>query len=459
MSTPNSPSWTEQLLALQGRPISDQDRQRATLHFMDWLANVMLGQHSPAGEVITRWAIQHGPKGPCWTMGGRYLSSEAAALYNGSLGNIFELDDLHRGAIVHPADTIMPAVLAVAQREKILPSAFLDAIVRAYEVAIRVGLLAGTQHYAHWYSTATCGVFGAATACASMLELDADQASHALAQAGMQASGVWQCRLEPGFSKQLATGRSAQSGVLAADLAKAGFVGPRHILEGQHGWLAATGSMPQLKHAKAVLAPPPHAPWLIHEVSFKPWPVCRHVHPAMACAIQLHQQISVLDDVVEIEISTYQTALDFANQVHPSNSQQARFSLQHGVAVALLRGDFWLDDTESDCVNMPELVRLRQCTQVKSEQEWTHAYPAHYGAQVRAWLKNGMCMEVSMPDAPGDPENSLSHSDIISKNERVMQAANLKPHVIKQLINACDSLPKATSLEVLWQVLHNISTH
>ena len=455
MSSSNPRSWTEQLLALQGRPISKIDRYRAALHLADWFGSVILGYHSPAGEAISRWATQ-APKGSCWTVGGQYLNSEAAALFNGSLGNIFELDDLHRGSIVHPADTIMAAALAVAQREKVSPQAFLDSVVRGYEVAIRVGLLAGTQHYQYWYSTATCGVFGAATACASLLQLDVDQATNALAQAGMQASGVWQCRLESGFSKQLATGRSAQSGVLAADLAAAGMEGPRHILEGKLGLLAATHSIPTSKHAMAVLTPEAGSPWLIHEVSFKPWPVCRHVHPAIACAIELHTKLSHVDDILRIEISTYQTALDFANQPQPSNSQQARFSLQHGVAVALMRGDFWLDDTLPESFNLPQLVRLRQDTQVRAHKQWNLAYPAHYGAKLSVWLSNGQCIEASLSDATGDPEIPLSTSEIIKKNRRVMRAANYGNQSASQLMNACADLPQASSMVALWRALRQL---
>ena len=415
----------------------------------------MLGHHSAAGEAISRWAA-HAPKGACWTVGGLQLNSDAAALFNGCLGNIYELDDLHRGAVVHPGDTIMAAALAVAQREKVSPQAFLDAVVRGYEVAIRVGLLAGTPHYQHWYSTATCGVFGAATACSSLLQLDVHQATHALAQAGMQASGVWQCRMESGFSKQLATGRSAQSGVLAADLAWAGMAGPRHILEGQHGWLAATNSMPTMKHAMAVLTPEAGSPWLIHEVSFKPWPVCRHVHPAIACAIQLHKKIGPVDDIVRIEISTYQTALDFANEPNPTTSQQARFSLQHGLAVALLRGDFWLDDTQSEALNLPQLVRLRQQTQVRAHKQWNAAYPAHYGAKLSVWLRNGQCLEASLSDAPGDPENPLSSTEILKKNRAVMRSANCASESITQLMKACAELPQAASMASLWRALNKL---
>lgn len=455
MSSANTPSWTEQLLALQGRPITDADRHRAALHLIDWLGCVLLGHTSPAGEALSRWAAQAAP-GPCWTVGGLSLRSEDAALVNGGLGNIDELDDLHREAVVHPADTLMAAALALAQREQATPHALLDAVVRGYEVAIRVGLLAGTAHYQHWYSTATCGVFGAATAAASLLQLDATQAMHALAQAGMQASGVWQCRLEPGFSKQLATGRSAQSGVLAADLAAAGMVGPRHILEGQHGWLAATGSLPSAARARSVLAPASNTPWLIHAVSFKPWPACRHVHPAIACAMQLHAQVADVGEIVRIEVSSYQTALDFADQAQPHNTQQARFSLQHAVAVALLRGDFWLADTLPEFLAHPALARLRAATQVRATPRWSRAYPAHYGAQVRVWLRDGRRLEAQVADAPGDPDNPLSNAAVLAKAQRVMQAAGHAPQPVTALIQACAELPHAPSLDGLWRGLYQL---
>ena len=455
MSSANTPSWTEQLLALQGRPITDADRHRAALHLIDWLGCVLLGHASPAGQALNRWALQ-AATGPCWTVGGLYLRSEDAALVNGGLGNIDELDDLHREAVVHPADTLMAAALALAQRAQATPHALLDAVVRGYEVAIRVGLLAGTAHYQHWYSTATCGVFGAATAAASLLQLDATQAMHALAQAGMQASGVWQCRLEPGFAKQLATGRSAQSGVLAADLAAAGMVGPRHILEGRHGWLAATGSLPSAARALAVLAPAPGTPWLIHAVSFKPWPACRHVHPAMACAMQLHAQVAQVDEIVRIEVSSYQTALDFADQAQPHTTQQARFSLQHAVAVALLRGDFGLADTLPESLTHPALVRLRAATHVCATSRWSRAYPAHYGAQVCVWLRDGRRLTAQVADAPGDPENPLSDAAVLAKAQRVMQAAGHAPEPVTALIQACAELPHALSLEGLWRTLHQL---
>lgn len=457
MNSAHTTSWTEQLLALQGRPINELDRRRAALHLLDWLGCVLLGHTSTAGEALSRWAAK-AAAGPSWTVGGLHLNSEAAALVNGGLGNVDELDDLHRAAVVHPADTIMAAALAVAQREKATPHALLDAIVRGYEMAIRVGLLSGTAHYHHWYSTATCGVFGAATASASLLQLDATQAMHALAQAGMQASGVWQCRLEPGLSKQLAAGRSAQSGVMAADLAAAGMTGPRFILEGEHGWLTATHGKTNAAHAAEVLRPAPSVPWLIHEVSFKPWPACRHVHPAIACALQLHAQVGDVNQVVRMELSTYQTALDFADHVQPQTRQQARFSLQHAVAVGLLLGDFGLADTQPESLAHPVLTHLRGLTHVSATARWSRAYPAHYGAQLRVRLRSGETLEARVSDALGDPEVPMSYAMVVTKAQRVMLAAGYSQQAVMSLTQVCQDLPHAASLTPLSRALRHLQT-
>jgi 2-methylcitrate dehydratase PrpD len=130
--------------------------------------------------------------------------------------------------------------------------------------------------------------------------------------------------------------------------------------------------------------------------------------------------------------------------------------LQHGVAVALLRGDFWLDDTQPEALNLPQLVRLRQHTQVRADKQWNLAYPSHFGAKLRVWLRNGKCIEASLTDAPGDPENPLSTSEIVEKNQGVMRAANYAPRSISQLIHACSDLPEASSMDDLWGALDQL---
>jgi len=157
----------------------------------------------------------------------------------------------------------------------------LDAIVIGYEATIRIGRAVGTGHYAFWHNTATCGPFGAAAAACHLLE--GSDLRSALGLAGTQAAGLWQTRHEPdSMAKQLHAGHAAHAGVLAAILSKQGFQGPRSILEGEQGFFAAMcpGADPE-----DVLVNP-DSEWLLHETSLKPYPACRHAHPAIDAALK-----------------------------------------------------------------------------------------------------------------------------------------------------------------------------
>ena len=443
-SPEHRPSLTRDLLRLLARPITSADRERAALHLLDWLGCAFVGRSAPAAQALARWA-QAGAAGPCSTWGVGLRDASVAALVNGGLGNLLELDDLHRQAIVHPGDTVVPAALALAEREGASGQALLEALLHGYEVAIRIGTAAGPGHYRYWYSTATCGVFGAAAACAHLLALDEERSLDALGQAGMMAAGLWQCRQEPTFSKQLASGRAAQSGLLAADLARTGFAGARQILEGSHGFFAATCDQPDM----AALRANADGPWKIHEVSFKPWPACRHVHPAIEAALALRAAGFDPQQLQALRLYTYADAIAFADCPLPQTAHQGRFSLQHAIAVALLRGDMRLQDSAPAALADAAIAQLRQKVQVQEDPACTHAYPARYGARLVARSHSGQERAVEVHTAKGDPENPLSQTELQAKALGLMQAAGLSATVSQQIASSTLALAGGASLHDL----------
>lgn len=432
---------TRELLGLLERPITSADRERAALHLLDWLGCAFVGRSAPAGQALARWA-QTGALGPCSTWGVGRREASVAALVNGGLGNLLELDDLHRQSIVHPGDTVMPAALALAEREDASAHVLLDAVLRGYEVSIRTGTSAGPGHYRHWYSTATCGVFGAAAACAHVLGLDTESSLDALGQAGMMAAGLWQCRQEPTFSKQLASGRAAQSGVLAADLARIGFAGARQILEGSHGFFAATCDQPDLPALLACA----DGPWKIHEVSCKPWPACRHVHPAIEAALALRGSGIDMQLLESLSLYSYADAMAFADCPQPQTAHEARFSLQHAIAVACLRGDMTLQDSAPDALADAALAQLRQKVQVYEDPACTRAYPHRYGARLVARSRGGKQRVIEVQTAKGDPENPMSQAELEAKALRLMQAAGLSEQASGHIAQSTLALARGGSL-------------
>ncbi|WP_137177073.1 MmgE/PrpD family protein [Roseomonas sp. AR75] len=410
---------TEGLVALLARPIAAADRRRAVLHLLDWIGCAAAGAGSETGAVFRRHAgVQ--PAGAARVIRGNRTTARAAAFANGAFGNVLEMDDVHREAILHPGPVIIPAALALAAERNAGGLALLDAILHGYEVEIRIGRAMGAAHYARFHPTATMGPFGAAAACAALLGLDAARTVWALGNAGTQAGGVWQCRHEQVMTKQLHTARAATMGMEAAELAALGLTGPRAILEGPQGVFA--GLAPDARPAR-VLAEA-DAPWLVHATSFKPWPACRHAHPTIDAALALRPKLAGRG-IARVTVESYPDALAFCDRPEPRDTVGAKFSLQHAVAVCLRDGPPPLSAFDPPALERADIAALRARVTVRESPAFTAAYPAHFGAAVELALEDGTMLRESVADALGDPENPLAEEAILGKARMLMDSAGV----------------------------------
>jgi 2-methylcitrate dehydratase PrpD len=255
-----------------------------------------------------------------------------------------------------------------------------------------------------------------------------------MALATSMAAGFWHTRHDPqSMGKQLHAAHAARAGYDAARLAARGFTGPLAILEGEQGFFAATcpDGDPQ-----AVLRDVPG--WRIGEVSFKPWPACRHAHAAIDAALAL--RAAGVHGEERIMVETYADALAFCDRPAPASVIEAKFSLQHAVAVALLRGEPRLEDFSPAAIEDPQLAALRRRVEVIAAPEFDHAYPARFGAAVSAGTQRAV-----IPDALGDPENPISDDRLREKALMLMQAGGLSPRDRERLIGAADADPDVLS--------------
>jgi len=440
-------SLTEGLAAILARPVGGAARARAALHLMDWLGCAVAGQASEAGHIVAAYAGKLGA-GAAKAIGGGRLEAGAAALVNGCYGNVLEMDDIHRTSILHPGPVVVPAALAVAEREGASAEALLTALVRGYEAVIRVGRSFGPGHYRHWHNTSTGGPFGAAAAAGSLLALEQPQMVAALGNAGTQASGPWQCRLEGAMSKQLHTGRAAASGLAAADLAALGFTGPRLILEGPLGWYAAT--CPDARPERVLAGP--EGDWLMLETSFKPWPACRHAHATIDATLKLRDKVAA--EVIErVLVRSFADAVGICDNPAPQTTLQAKFSLQHTAAVVLLDGPPRLEAFDPPALRRSDVAALRAKVALEATEPFTSAYPEHFGAGVVVELKDGRRLEASVRDSLGDPENPVSLGEIEAKARMLMASAGLAAARIEAIVGAALALPGGGDLRRMTDLL------
>jgi 2-methylcitrate dehydratase PrpD len=423
---------TEQLIALiRQKSISEEDFHRAAIYTLDAIANAIAGKQTAAGQKLLAWGDAQG-KDPGRT-----------AFVVGSLTHILETDDLHRQSVTHPGCVVVPAVLGVAQDGMAQNRTFtgreiLTAILHGFEAMCRVGNAVGPTHYRIWHNTATCGPYGSAMATACLLDLDNEQAMHALGNAGTQSSGVWEFLETGAMSKHLHAGRAAESGVIAAQLAVLGFTGPPAILEGEKGFFAAAcpDALPD-----AVLEDP-HQDWQLVRTSIKPWPSCRHTHPAIDAALELHQQLEG-KAVDAVTVDTYQAALDVCDRPQPESEYEAKFSLYHTVAAALQNGHIQFDSFDAGARD--QLREARQQISLRAAEPFVSAYPGAWGARVTVIAEDGSTFVADRDVARGDPEMALSDEQMVGKAKDLLGFAGCSDALSAKIIEGVLELNESSN--------------
>src|SRR2546430_383514 len=218
-------------------------------------------------------------EGPCSAIGhARGMSAAGAAFVNGTGAHGEDFDDTFEGGPVHAGAVIVPAVLAACERHHPEGRAALLGIAVGVEVICRLSLVAPKAvHKAGFHPTAVFGAMAAAAAVGAALKLGPRQLVDALGIVGSMAGGIIEYLAEGAWTKRLHPGWAAQSGLRAAGLARARFLGPRTVFEGSHGLFhgfahTTTGDYDALTGDFG-------ARWVTPTLAFKPYP-CRPAPPA-----------------------------------------------------------------------------------------------------------------------------------------------------------------------------------
>ena len=412
-------SLTQELIGLiRNKAISDDDLADAVLLTLDALASAYAGSATAVGTILRNWASDGD------------MDDRRKVFLMAALTHITETDDLHRASVTHPGCVVIPLALALGEKLGASREQVLRAILHGFEAMCRIGAAVGPAHYRIWHNTATCGPFGSAMAAAALLNLSDEQAMNALGNAGTQSSGFWQFIDTGAMSKHLHAGRASESGLLAAELAAQGFTGPVEILEGKKGLFAGMCDDP----APENILHRPDAPWQLSLTSIKPWPSCRHTHPLIDCALELHRMIDG-EAIKRVDIKTYAVALDVCDRPHPQDDYQARFSLYHCVSIALLDGKVGLDSFDHP-------ARLRSAALTRSisisiADPYASGYPASWGAEVAIITESGQAFKVSRKDCKGDPELALDDAEMRDKATTLLRYGGLNT---QQAAAVCDAV-------------------
>lgn len=431
--SPGKPPLTRSLFRLVRRLHADEaDLRAAERYVRDWLGSHVAGRTTGAGEALLAY-------------GGSGRDLESRVFLASALSHVTETDDLHRASTTHPGCVVIPPAWLLGLDCGAGGGAMLRAVLVGYEAMLRVGESLGPGHYRTFHNTATAGVFGAAAAAASLLELDEERWVWAMGNAGTQAAGLWQFNVDAAMSKHLHAGHAASAGLRAALLAREGFTGAEAILEGEKGLYRGLCPDPRpeavLREARG---------WKLEETSLKPYPSCRHTHPAVDAALELRDRLALhaegADALTAVRIASYGPALALTDRPNPDTAYGAKFSIQYCTAVALLEGAPGLESFGPDRLADPGIRRVLDRISVRVDEELDRAYPERWGAEVGVRLAGGELHVARVAEARGDPEAPLTDDEIDRKTLSLLAAGGVCGEEADGLLRRCRALASGGAL-------------
>jgi 2-methylcitrate dehydratase PrpD len=347
----------------------------------------------------------------------RPLTAAGAAFVNGTAAHGEDFDDTFEGGPVHSGAVIVPAVLALAEQEGLDGAAVLRGLAVGAEAVCRLStVVPKAVHNSGFHPTAVFGAMGAAAGAGAALGLNQNQLVNALGIAGSMAGGIIEYLADGSWTKRMHPGWSAQSGLRAALLARAGFTGPRTVFEGTHGLFQAFAHTTDGDWA--ALLDGFGERWVMQALAFKLYPCGTMIQPYIDCALRLHAAGVAPSEIAEIvcevgEGTVHRLWEPLAAKQRPPNGYAAKFATPYCIAHAILKGSVGLDAFDDRAVIDAEITAL--ASKVRYQIDSANPYPRAFTGHVRARLADGRIIEERQPHMRGGASEPLSRAEIESK--------------------------------------------
>ncbi|MDC0033241.1 MmgE/PrpD family protein [Alphaproteobacteria bacterium] len=405
------------------------------------------------GAMIKAQKALGGGDGPCTVIGhGTGMDASGAALVNGTAAHGEDYDDTFEGTPVHTGAVIWPAVLAAGERFGASGADILRGAAVGTELMCRMALVAPTaMHKAGFHPTAIIGALGSAAAVGTTLRVSAHQMTDALGIAGSFASGIIEYLAEGSWTKRLHAGWAAQSGLRAALLGREGFLGPRTVMEGQHGFFfgfADHAISTDYTHLTDGLG----LQWHASNIAFKPYACGTMTQPFIDCAIQLANRGVAPGDIDTIECkvgdgTVHRLWEPLSEKRNPSTPYSAKFSVPFCIAVGLVDSAAGLEQFTEERITDETVLAVASNVSYQIDPE--NDYPANYSGHIRATLKDGAVHEVEQPHLRGGEREPMPREELNAKFHANVAFGGWSQERATELQTYCTDLSDAVGLSGL----------
>ena len=431
------------------RRLPPEVTQAAKQRILDSLGAVVSGSRLKAGELATRYVrLQGGVPESSVLATDVKTSAVNAALANGMFGHADETDDFEPVTKAHPGCAVIPAALAMAEREGRSGEELLRAVVVGYDLCCRFLMALGPElvRRGHRSAEGISSTMGCTAAAASLARLDETGMRYALSFAAQQVSGIWSWvrdseHVEKAFDF---AGMGARNGVTAAIMVQTGFSGVWDVFEGEHNVLEALTPSPEPSEMVKDLGDR----FFVTETAIKPYPVGYPIQSALDALFALHRGHDLSVD--NVEHITVRLPEDGARIVN--NRSMPDVNCQHMIAMALVDGVVTFASARSyERMSDPAVLAVKERVTLVADPGLMDR-EAPRSAKVEVVLKDGRTLNHFTPHPYGTKQNPMAVESVNAKTRELLQPV-LAPSRTEAVIERINGLESVANVQQLMPLL------
>lgn len=431
---------------------------------LDGLGLALAGNAAESGHIVRTYLKSLGvptDKGATVIGTSMKVPPRFAAFANGIAIHADDYDDTQLavakdrvyGLLTHPTAPALPPVLALGERDNRSGLDVLTAYQLAVEVETKLSEAINPRHYDHgFHSTATIGAIAAAAGASRMMGLNLEQTRRALGIGASQAAGL---RENFGtMTKPFHPGRSAESGIVAAEFAKMGWTATPVVLEANRGFFKAAGGGYDAAAIEGKLG----KPWsfAFPGVSIKPHPSGSLTHPGMGLMLDLIRQHDIKPaQVVKVKVGTNRHMPNALIHHRPKNELQAKFSMEFCMAILLLERKAGLAEFTDQVVNRADVRKMIEKIEFGVHPEAEAAGYEKMTTIIDIELKDGRKISGRADFGKGSPANPMSDEELANKFHECAAWGKLPRANADKIVDLVFNLEKMKSIRELTRLLAN----
>jgi 2-methylcitrate dehydratase PrpD len=427
------------------KPLPPAVVEKTKHHILDTIAAMVSGSRLvPGTKAIAYVKTLGGVKEACVIGSNIVTTAVNAALANGMLAHADETDDSHAPSLTHPGCGIVPAALAMAERERRNGTTLLRAVALGYDVGCRLTQALDAYEFRNdGHSTHSFGpMFGAAVAAGALAGLREVQVRHLLSFTAQQASGIscWMRDREHVEKAFGFGGMPARNGVAAATMVAHGFTGVDDVFAGERNFFVAYGRKPD----PAALVRGLGEIYEIMNTNIKRWSVGSPIQAPLDSLHDLirHHGIKAAD----VESLLVRVAHQGANTV--DNRAMPDICMQHMCAIMLIDGRVtFVSSHDEKRMGDRNVLALRGRIELRGDDALSAAMPSRQGI-VEISLRDGRKLKHHTRAVRGTAENPMTRAEVDQKGFDLMAPIIGKARA-RRLCDAVWNLEKVRDLRLL----------